>query len=110
MKRNLSVVPELQEKRYIVLPTERHIGAEFSETPDPANPDKYADRNTLATVLYRVMDNQDAATTISAAVSDYALNIVPDPDNMGGLNEKYISAANDTAFLRDILNQRAIDK
>ena len=55
------------------------------------------------------MDNQDAATTISAAVSDYALNIVPDPDNMGGLNEKYISAANDTAFLRDISNQRAID-
>lgn len=109
MKRNLSVVlANCREEIHSVANGKGTLGLSFPGNPDPANPDKYG-RNTLATVLYRVMDNQDAATTISAAVSDYALNIVPDPDNMGGLNEKYISAANDTAFLRDISNQRAID-
>lgn len=109
MKRNLSVVlANCREEIHSVANGGGTLGLMIPGNYDPKDPDKH-NKDALATVLYRIMDNQDAVTTVSSAVSDYALNKVPDPTNMAELNHKYVKAAEDTAFLRDIAYLRAED-
>lgn len=79
----------------------------------PLDP-KSTGSKTLATALYRVMDNEEAAGTISSALAYYGKNEVkgdmPDGSfSLQGIRAKYSELAADHAFLSEIAKQRVDD-
>lgn len=67
--------------------------------------------DTMKAALYRVMEDEDAARTISAAVTSYGKDEVkgdmPDGSfSMEGIKLKYANMAKDNAFLNKIAQQR----
>ncbi len=68
----------------------------------------------LGTSLYRVMDDPDAAATVSAAVRDHAISSAQDgdPENVSSteLKDAYENLSTDLGFLQAVADERAADE
>lgn len=66
-------------------------------------------RNTISTLIYNVIDNKDAAVTISTAVGHHAIYNKSNQGNLDGLGNKYKEAGADIGYLEYIANKRFND-
>jgi hypothetical protein len=66
-------------------------------------------RNTISTVIYNVIDNKDAAVTISSAVGHHAIDNKSNLGTFDGLTSKYREAGADIGYLEHIANMRFND-
>lgn len=66
-------------------------------------------RNTISTAIYNVIDNKDAAVTISASVGRYAVHEKGNQGTLEGLADKYKEAGADLGYLNYIANERFND-
>ena len=66
-------------------------------------------RNTISTAIYNVIDNKDAAVTISASVGRYAVHEKSNQGSLDGLANKYKEAGADLGYLNYIANERFND-
>ena len=66
-------------------------------------------RNTISTAIYNVIDNKDAAATISASVGRYAVHGKSNGGTLDGLANKYQAAGADLGYLNYIANERFND-
>ncbi|RJF44058.1 hypothetical protein D4740_03810 [Actinomyces sp. 2119] len=74
---------------------------------DPEDKGSMEGRNLVASLMYRVVDNEDAAATMAAAMANQALGAeVSSPE---GLYNKYEAAAAAQAFLEAVGSVRASD-
>ncbi len=66
-------------------------------------------RNTISTVIYNVIDNKDAAVTISSVVGHHAIDNKSNLGTIDGLTTKYSEAGADLGYLEHIANMRFND-
>ena len=66
-------------------------------------------RNTISTVIYNVIDNKDAAVTISSVVGHHAIDNKSNMGTIDGLEAKYREAGADLGYLEHIANMRFND-
>ena len=66
-------------------------------------------RNTISTAIYNVIDNKDAAVTVSASVGRYAVHEKSHQGSLDGLANKYKEAGADLGYLNYIANERFND-
>ena len=77
--------------------------------PEGENDQVKVNRNTISTALYNVIDNKDAAVTISASVGRYAVYEKGNEGTFDGLANKYKQAGADLGYLNYIANERFND-